>query len=282
MSLNIKIKWLIEEYCDDEYMFLLKKEIINQGMIYKTCRYNPFKKFDKKEYNYFADTDCVIFHGTLNLARQLQKQRWIPGIYCNFNNFNCLTYYSYFGKYLLNSDYMMLPLLEIIRRKEYIYNLYGTDNSIFIRPNSGTKTFTGGIFEKERLEKEYDLLSKYAGKPVDQILCIISSNKNIESEYRFVIINDKVISGSQYKKNDKLYESKNIDEKAWKLASKIASEKWQPDRVYTIDICKSNNKYYLLEINSFSCSGLYKCDCKKIVKEVSKEALKEYGEYYEI
>jgi len=37
---------------------------------------------------------------------------------------------------------------------------------------------------------------------------------------------------------------------AWSLAQEIAKEEWQPGRAYTLDICKSEGRYYLLEINS--------------------------------
>ncbi|MFW6009352.1 MAG: hypothetical protein ACOCP8_08835 [archaeon] len=222
----MNVKWLIQEYNTDSFISSLKKEIMSQGMTYKKCTYTPFKKFASKDYNHFHDTECVIFYGTLNLARQIQKKQWVPGVYCNFNNFKCSVYYSYLGKHILNSDYIMLPLMEIIRRKIFLFNSYGVDNCIFMRSNSGSKTFTGGIFKKEKLEKEYDLLSRYAGKSLEDIICIISSPKKIKSEYRFVIINNKVITGSLYKKNNKLYESNDIDKKAWEKASEIAEEEW--------------------------------------------------------
>ena len=63
------------------------------------------------------------------------------------------------------------------------------------------------------------------------------------------------------------------------IAQRIAKEEWQPDKAYTLDVCKSNGEYFMLEANSFSCSGLYKCPPEPIVKSVSEAALKEWKEY---
>jgi hypothetical protein len=172
-------------------------------------------------------------------------------------------------------------MLEIQRRREEIFERYGIDNCIFIRPNSGAKTFTGQIIKKEELDKDILAFSNYAAKPIDQILSVVYSPKCIESEYRFVIVDRKVVTGSQYIRNGKTYYSKKYSVESEELAFKIAQEEWQPDISYTLDICKSNGEYYLLEVNSFSCSGLYKCDVEKIVKEISRVALKEWKEYYE-
>ena len=53
------------------------------------------------------------------------------------------------------------------------------------------------------------------------------------------------------------------------FAQKMA-DIYQPDFAYTLDLVidvKGNVK--LLELNSFSCAGLYACDMEKIVKSVS-------------
>jgi hypothetical protein len=274
----MKVKWLIENYDRDISILNLKKEIEKQGMEVKMCDYHPFSS---GAYDQYKDEDCVVFYGTLNLGRQLQRQKvWVPGVYCNFKNLCCLTYFSYFGKYLLNKDYTMLPMLEIQRRRDEIFDKYGVDNCIFIRPDSGAKTFTGQVIKKEELDKDIKAFANYAAKPIDEILLIVSSPKVIESEYRFVIIDKKVVTGSQYIKNGKIYNSKKYPVEAEELAFKIAQEKWQPDIAFTLDICKSDGEYHLLECNSFSCSGLYKCLLEPVVKAISEAALKEWLEYY--
>ena len=276
----MKVKWFIEDYNHDSSLKPLMDEIENQGM---DCLHFKWETWNnpKPLFSEFSDDECVIFYGTLNLGREIQKSvPWIPGVYCNFKNLCCHTYYSYWAKYLLNQDYMMIPMLEILRNRDYIYNNYGDlKENIFIRPDSGAKPITGQLLNYNELDKEFKLFRDYAGNDLDQIISIVSSAKQIEIEWRFVVVNKKVVAGSQYKKDEKLDINPFFDVEAFELADKIAKEEWQPDKVYTLDICKSYGKYYLLEANSFSCSGLYEADPTAIVREVSKVALEEWKEY---
>jgi len=276
----MEVKWLIEDFEGDGKLDPLIAAIKKQGMECDIVKYVPF---ESGEYNKFKDDDCVVFYGSLNLARQLQREKpWIPGPYCNFKNLRCLTYYSHWGKYLLNNDYIMLPLLEFSRKRDYYYDNMGVDDCIFMRPDSGAKTFYGAVYPKDELDRDIKLMDGYAGLPMDEILVVIASPKIIEKEWRVVVVDRIVVSGSQYKEDDKLNEQDDCDGGAWSLAQEIAKEEWQPGRAYTLDICKSEGRYYLLEINSFSCSGLYGCAVEPIVREVSRVALEEYNSYKDI
>ncbi|HUS50838.1 MAG TPA: DUF4343 domain-containing protein, partial [Candidatus Paceibacterota bacterium] len=80
----MKPKWLIEDYDHDSSIESLKSEVRSQGMDLEVVKYEPW---ESGTFNQYPNEDCVIFYGTLNLARQLQKQKgWIPGVYCNFQN----------------------------------------------------------------------------------------------------------------------------------------------------------------------------------------------------
>jgi len=225
----------------------------------------------------------VIFYGSLNLGRQMQREKaWVPGVYCNYENLCCMTYFSHWGEYLFNDDYIMLPMMEILRRREFVFDNYGIDDRVFIRPNSGAKTFTGQVIEREKMDRDFSLFSDYAGKPMDKIIAVISSPKVIEKEWRIVVVDKKVIAASLYKVNDKLTEEEGCPKEAWELAKKIAIEDWQPDIAYTLDICLLNGKYYLLEANSWSCAGMYKCNVHDVVKAIREAAINEYSSYNDV
>ena len=271
------VKWLIEDYEKDGTLDPLIAEIKEQEMECDIVKYIPF---ESGVYNNFKENDCVVFHGSLNLARQIQREKsWIPGSYCNFENLKCTTYYSHWGRYLLNSDYIMLPLLEFNRKKDYYYDKIGVDECIFLRPDSGAKTFCGNVYTKGGLSRKVGIMKDYIGLLLDKILVVISSPKVIKREWRIIVVDRIAISGSQYKENNKLSIEIGFDRDAWMFADKIAKEEWQPDRTYALDICLSDGKYFLLEVNSFSCSGLYACPVEPIVKEVSRIALEEWKEY---
>ncbi len=280
---KMKVKWLIEDYEHDSSLQPIMDEVEKQGMDLEVVKYEPW---ESGTFDQYPSEDCVVFYGTLQLARQLQRQKsWVPGVYCNFKHLCCKHYFSYWGEYLFNNDYIMLPMMEILRRREEIFKQFGVDDMIFIRPDSGAKCFTGQTVPLEWLDKEFDLFGNYAGKPLDEILAVISSPKVIDKEWRCVVVDKKVIAYSQYKKDGKLDITAEWSDDmydAWHYAQQIADEDWQPDRIYTLDICKSNGEYSLIEVNSFSCSGLYLCSPEAVVREVSKVALKEWKEYNEL
>jgi len=275
-----KTKWLIERYEDTSFINNLIEEVSKQ------CP--DFKVVDKYcgndiDLSFFSPDDCVVFYGTIFLGNFLKRySTWIPGVIYNNINFECLTYYSHFGKYLLNQDYLMIPLSELYRRKEEIYNKFSIDNNVFIRPNSGNKTFCGGIYPYNSLSSEFGNIKELGSLPIDRILVIVSSPKLIEKEWRVVVVDRNIVSYSLYKKYNEVIEEKCCEDGAIRLVNNIIKEKWQPDKAYSIDICLSNGEYKLLEINSFSHSGFYACDAKRIVKEVSDCAYQEWEEYQNI
>ena len=93
--------------------------------------------------------------------------------------------------------------------------------------------------------------------------------KSIEKEYRFVCVNDSIVTGCEYladgRKGTLLV---NPNDEAWKLAQKIACVKKQNDFAYIIDICQSEEELFLLEMNPFSGADLYVCDAEKIINSI--------------
>jgi hypothetical protein len=106
-------------------------------------------------------------------------------------------------------------------------------------------------------------------------LIVVASARDIAEENRFVICDRKVIAGSRYLPD----ESPRYKNSFLRLADQIAKHEWQPDLCYTVDVAESEGKVYLLEINSFSCSGFYQCNIKHIVKSASVVATTEWEEY---
>lgn len=274
------VKWIIEKYEDSYFLNNLINEVDNKKIDFRIIDKFHFGQVDL---SFFNDNDCVVFYGGLSLSNYILKnKKWIPGAFCNSINLECLTYYSYFGKYLLNKDYIMLPLCDFYRRKGEIYNIFSVDGNIFIRPNSGQKTFCGNLFHIDTLSSEMKIIEEYGKLPLDRILIVISSPKKIEKEWRVVVADRKIVTSSLYKQDGFICEKEGCDDGVIDVVSSILSEEWQPENVYVLDICLCDKSYSLLEINSFSCSGLYHCDAKKVIEKISICAKKEWLEYKEV
>jgi len=202
----------------------------------------------------------VIFRGSLNLSSQISRNiPWIPGTYCNRDNFNCSTYYAYWGKYLLNSNYTMMTSSELIRR--------WYSDRLFVRPDSGAKLFNGGTYTRDEFVK----LNLSA-----ELLVISSPVKKVDKEWRFVVTRNTIVAGSQYLPIETNVNSIKVIEYLQSILNELT---WSPDDIYTVDICFANGSYHVLELNSFSCSALYKCDLAAVVECTSQLAINEWNDY---
>jgi hypothetical protein len=267
----MNVKWLIEDWDPDNNYQRLYEEVKRQGYKCELISYVPFKG---GSYEVFSPTDCVVVQASLNLARQLmEEKKWIPGPWLNLREYECSYYYAYLGDLLFNDDYIMIPVRDFKRVKDICFKRLGKRDSLFIRPNSGFKTFTGKVFSKRHFDKDWDWVEEFC-TPED--LIVISTPKDIKAEWRFIAAESDIISGSMYKYNGISEYKSEWPDKAINLAKDVA-KKYHPDPVYTVDICMgADDRFYLLEVGSFSCAGLYACDMEPIVRVASNIALDEW------
>ena len=222
------------------------------------------------DFSSYDPHDCVVCYGDIDFVRQVQKRApFIPGAWCNFYNMKCSTYYAHLGEHLLNRDYAMMPVGDLMRRWDKFVTPGYPD--MFIRPDSGAKPFTGHVIKYGEEHKIQALLHTVG----PETLVVVSPRKSITSEYRFVVCNKKVVAGCQYLP----IELPNYSNPSLRLARVIANHDWQPDLCYTVDIAEHDGQMYLLEINSFSCAGLYQCDIGVVVQYASLAAKFEWNDY---
>lgn len=271
----MKPKWILEKDMFGEELHFLRHALDDTQTPYKEVEYLAFEGFDYKKARY-EDDDCVVAYCSLNLAKVLDKTApWTPTIFCNLPAFECVNYYPHYGEYLLNRDYIMLPFGELKRQKEFLLKNLGQEGCVFIRPSNGFKSFTGMLFIDERWDKDIEYAGFY---DIDAAQVVaVSSPKLIDAEWRLVILNGKVVTGSMYKKGGNKCEEAGFPVSVGLYAEVIASQ-WQPERIFVMDICESNGEFSLVEINSASCSGLYKCDKRKFVDAMNTAAIQEYEE----
>jgi hypothetical protein len=116
-------------------------------------------------------------------------------------------------------------------------------------------------------------MKSYGGIEKDQLV-LLSSQKHVIEEHRFMISNingkNNIIDGNLYMFDGNLINERIVDKHAYNYVKKVLN-KYTPDKLFTIDIAKTNdNKYKVLEIGTLSCASWYNADLDKIVKEVNK------------
>lgn len=255
--------WLLEPevFKGDLEPFIEQLEKLN--IDHTICKFGvPYESYisDLKDKN-------VIFQGSLQFAKKIRELANWKGLYCNLPKLDCAYYYPRIGKYLLNSNYVLLPFGELHQRYHFFSLAFDTF-TIFIRPTSMGKSFTGMVLNVDNWDSEIKKLNLRMN-PEDLVL-IAPATIFLTAEYRLIIVNNKVVAGSQYKKLTKNVRFSILPDEVVEYATGVLNNvKYNPDPAWVLDICEIGNKgYRVLEVGSFSCSGLYAADPVAIIKSI--------------
>ncbi|MEL7223345.1 MAG: ATP-grasp domain-containing protein [Cyanobacteria bacterium J06576_12] len=266
------VNWLIERDVFDSSEALLT-ELKRQNCPYKSVKYLDFHP--RRASDYFPDHDCVLFRGSLGLGRDMLRTTWIPGAYMDQRNLSCSVYYTHYGEHLLNNQYFLLPLAELIRRRTEILDYFDSGGELFIRPDSNMKLFRAGVFDLSVLNTLAALSSEL--KRDKTTLVLVGRKQPITREWRFFAYKDEIITGSLYLTGEEQINSSveggYLRDYAASIVNQVA---WHPEIVYTIDICESAGELHVLELGSFSCAGAYGCDLGLIVEMGVRAAREEW------
>ena len=214
----------------------------------------------------------MVTHGDIDLVtRVLDDQIWTPGAFASVSRFFCSHYYSHFGRFLLNRDYIMLPYGELPRCRELLFNTLGRNDTLFVRPDSPLKLFAGMTITRATFDRDYEFMGFYEF-PIESMV-VVSSPKSIVSEWRFVVVDRNIVTGTQYiERNEKISRIAD-DPNALDFAKSVLTTEYEPDPVWVLDVCKTDdNNYHLLEIGGFSFAGLYASNKDAVVRAVSAVA----------
>jgi hypothetical protein len=267
--------WLIEAGVYGAEAEPLLAEIRRQGMAAEVV---PFQAL-LKEKNLvaggrpLAEGDCVIGYGTFPFARQIQlHRRWLPGAWCDPTNLDCTCYFAHFGKFLLNQNYAIMPGVEAVRQRDWLFEVFGREDEVFARPAGCHKVFTGRCIFKD------DFASALGPTRYDPAtLVVVAAPREIGREWRLVVAGGRVIAGSRYAvEGSKCVEPGCPAEVRAFAEGMLAEVRWQPDPIFLLDLCESAGRLWLVELNGFSCSWLYQCDLETVVHAAGELAVREW------
>lgn len=195
---------------------------------------------DKSEY-VFNENEKYFVIGSYPLTRYVYKIK--PDAVFSLDSYTFKDWYNIFGK-----DNMLNPNPQICLAKDINW----IDDEMFVRPLEDTKSFNGGIYNKNTL--------KFEGE------CVVAHLQSIQKEFRFFVLNNKIIGQSQYKQNGELYISSIVDDGAIEFAKQML-EKFS-FKGYTLDIAYVNQEYKIVELNCFNASGLYGVSLYNFLNEI--------------
>jgi ATP-grasp domain, R2K clade family 3 len=274
----MSVTWILEPDMCATYYKTLVAEIALQGHLlqeipayYTTIDWGDTDRFYK---DFSPKGSCVICHASIQFTSQVaEDELWVPGVYGTSDATDCSHYFPHFDDVLLNNDCEFVSLNDLIRSADSLFKTFSIEDRIFIRPDSGRKPFSGRLYTRTELISH--LLRTKCVSP--NSLVVVSRPKAIRFEWRFIVADRNIIAASMYKDQEVVRMSTDVPHEAFDFASVVAARKFQPDRVWVLDICElSNGDMKAVEINGFSSSSWYSCSVKDIVTIVSRVAVDDW------
>jgi hypothetical protein len=213
----------------------------------------------------------VIFHGSLGIAAQITSLTpWNPGTFCSTDKFYCSAWYEECKEWLLNECWVCTSVAKFVHDPEPILQSISAADSVFVRPDSPLKPFSGRVIRKSDISlKALDFGFYYSD---ENLPIVVAPVRNVTREWRFIVIDRQVVAGSEYIAAHRNESGSLASGKEWDFAQAIASRITPPDDAYVLDVCEADGGLALLEINPFSGADLYTCDRNSIVTAMGRMA----------
>lgn len=253
--------WVLQDNLFDEAAFAT---LINQ-LERQSVRYQVVKIFDGDvdPMPEITEKELVFCLGATAMAKVAKRQGWFPGYFNENLNYQALL--ENYGSYMLNASCN-------VGRFDKLEKVW---DEFHIRPVMDDKSFDGkvmkwGDFERWREEilasdGVSSSRSTLSGK--DQV--VMSPLVKIHAEYRFYVVDGKVITGSLYRLGGAIFYKSEIDEAITKFAQEIVTL-WAPNRAFALDIADTPQGLKVIEINAINSAGFYACDMGKFVAAINE------------
>jgi hypothetical protein len=154
-----------------------------------------------------------------------------------------------------------MPGVEAIRQRDWLFEILGEDDEVFVRPTSCRKMFVGRRVSREAFAS---IVSPTRYDPATAV--VIARPRRIGREWRLIVISDEVVTGSQYAVNGERATASELPAEVVTFSERMLSEvRWRPDPIFMLDVCEADGRLWHVELNSFSGSWLYRCDLPAVV-----------------
>jgi hypothetical protein len=270
-----QVTWILDDY-------ILERMIYGQRPLPDVIRslghdVIEIEREDDGTYSHIDSIDGpVVLYGSHDFTKKVNPDgRFQPGHLGVNRRTSASQYMSYLPlDWFLNRKATFMTWAMFKHRAHELFIEHNT-NLLFVRPDSGFKTFAGQRIKRDLVDDDISTLEQISGVMEDTLI-LVNPGVEIQGEFRFVIADKQVIAGSEYRWDGKLDVRRDWPQECWNLAQQVADHEWQVDIAYTCDVALTEDGPKIVELNGFSCAGLYACDLEKVVIGVSKAATREW------
>lgn len=256
-----KIKWIVQSNLfGEEAVTRLVDCLERMEFDYDLVKVIPFGGGVEPEVENNGQPVVVI--GSISLVNHARKKGWFPGAWSNPKIYNFRHYLEQYGDKMLNYGGKIGTL-------RYVYSMV-KEEKVFIRPLADDKSFAGAVMSDYDIDEWRNrLVNAEKGWTVDlDTEILVAPLKTIWSETRFVCQCDRICSGSQYKRGNRVLYSEVVDNHI----SDFAKSCIHPftfgkplDTMYVMDIADTPEGPKIIEFNNVNSAGWYECDIPSIL-----------------
>lgn len=207
----------------------------------------------------------LLPYGSVNLVRIAQEKGW-KHLYFDEDKFKVSEWIKQRGEQMLNHDSRVGRLCDVITELP-------NGTSWFGRPLRDMKDFAGFKGTAAELRRWADNLSVGDCSFDNTIEVAIASVKNIQMEWRYFIVDRKIITGSTYRFKGGIMRIREGSPDVLREAQELAYG-WLPHETCVMDLALCDDKVKIVEFNGINASGFYDHDINAFVLAMSKYAEK--------
>lgn len=207
----------------------------------------------------------TIFYGATNWINTIyESKRWDHIFFNPASTFD--NWIEKYGTAALNHGARITTLDTLAA--ELDDQQYHQDELLFIRPLSDQKEFAGQVISAygiwDWMQHVQTDIPEFGATKI-----AVTKPVGIEREWRCFMVNGRVSSGSQYRRYHKLETKCKVPREVIKFAEAQAKV-YSPSPVFVMDVGRSADNLYVIEVGCFHSAGFYDSKIHKIVKDVSE------------
>lgn len=163
------------------------------------------------------------------------------------------------GETMLNQRHVLASWASLPDRAADLARAFGP--TLFIRPNSATKSFTGFSVAADQLRAEHGALSQTEHVPADE-LCVIAPAQSLPPiEWRFWVVDGRPVTCAPYRWDEPATTPAETEttppEELQDFARTAASRTEVIESALVLDVVMSDSGPRVVELNPLSTSGFY-------------------------
>ncbi len=204
----------------------------------------------------------TVFYGSTGCMSNIWESRqWTPGVYFDPIRFSFPEWGQAYGSHCLNAEARETTLHALAHEQ------HDGERLFFLRPIHDDKSFAGEVMSFGDICAWVADLDGTVLSPQTEIL--VADPVGISHEWRLFVVDGKVSTGSHYRTRQRLDVYPDLPTDVVAFAERLAQQ-WQPAPVFVLDVARSADRLYLVEINCFNSAGFYASDVAKLVGDVAR------------